>query len=428
MEVFRREGRDLILVDTSGRHKQQEALFEEMRAVAAAVNPDLVVFVMDGSIGQAAQEQAQAFRESVAVGGIIMTKMDGHAKGGGALSAVAATQSPILFIGTGEHMDQFEPFDSRVGLSRVSGPVLLSTLDHQAHHLTGGVAVRLGPRSDSPCCRSKGCAAREPLPAQSFVGKLLNMGDIKGLVERINEVVPEDMQPEMMDKLLEGNFTLRMMREQYVSMLKLGPMSQVVGMIPGLGGLASAANDQMGSARIKKFMVIMDSMTAKELDCSDAKVLMQDSRIIRVARGSGVHPQHVVEMIEEFKRISAMMKSVKASPGCRRLCTAPRAHRPANQPTLLFSAGPQVVEEGRPQHAPDAAAGEQVCGDDAAQLAAGHGGCRGPAEPDEADAGELSLLLPCCFPLAYDSSYLAETRPKDASEDDGWNEGNDGMM
>lgn len=101
VEKFRESGMDMIIVDTSGRHKQQEALFEEMRQVAAAVTPDAVIFVMDGSIGQAAFDQAKAFKDAVEVGQVIITKLDGHAKGGGALSAVSATQSPITFIGTG---------------------------------------------------------------------------------------------------------------------------------------------------------------------------------------------------------------------------------------------------------------------------------------------------------------------------------------
>ncbi|GBF94810.1 signal recognition particle 54 kDa [Raphidocelis subcapitata] len=108
VELFRREGRDLIIVDTSGRHKQEAALFEEMRQVAEAVKPDLAVFVMDGSIGQAAFDQAKAFKESVEVGAVIVTKLDGHAKGGGALSAVAATKSPVIFYGTGRgHQEVF---------------------------------------------------------------------------------------------------------------------------------------------------------------------------------------------------------------------------------------------------------------------------------------------------------------------------------
>ncbi|KAJ6302997.1 hypothetical protein OIU77_016977 [Salix suchowensis] len=110
VERFKKENCDLIIVDTSGRHKQEAALFEEMRQVSEAAKPDLIIFVMDSSIGQAAFDQAQAFKQSVAVGAVIITKMDGHAKGGGALSAVAATKSPVIFIGTGEHMDEFEVF------------------------------------------------------------------------------------------------------------------------------------------------------------------------------------------------------------------------------------------------------------------------------------------------------------------------------
>jgi signal recognition particle GTPase len=101
VEKFKKEGMDLIIVDTSGRHKQEQSLFDEMQAIVEAVKPDEIVFVMDSSIGQAAVDQAEAFKKAVKVGSVIMTKLDGHAKGGGALSAVAATQSPIVFIGTG---------------------------------------------------------------------------------------------------------------------------------------------------------------------------------------------------------------------------------------------------------------------------------------------------------------------------------------
>nr|GMD19665.1 signal recognition particle 54 kDa protein 2 [Ipomoea batatas] len=126
VERFKKENCDLIIVDTSGRHKQEAALFEEMRQVSEATKPDLVIFVMDSSIGQAAFDQAQAFKQSVAVGAVIVTKMDGHAKGGGALSAVAATKSPVIFIGTGEHMDEFEVFDVKPFVSRLLGLCLLS--------------------------------------------------------------------------------------------------------------------------------------------------------------------------------------------------------------------------------------------------------------------------------------------------------------
>ena len=118
---FKSEKYELIIVDTSGRHKQESALFEEMQEVARVVEPDDVVFVMDSSIGQAAKDQAKAFRDAVKVGSVIITKLDGHAKGGGALSAVAATKSPIIFVGTGEHIDDFELFNTKSFVSRLLG-------------------------------------------------------------------------------------------------------------------------------------------------------------------------------------------------------------------------------------------------------------------------------------------------------------------
>lgn len=110
MEEFKKNNFEIIIVDTSGRHKQESALFDEMKQVAAAVKPDEIIFVMDSSIGQACYDQATAFRKAVNVGSVIITKLDGHAKGGGALSAVAATESPVIFIGSGEHFEDFEEF------------------------------------------------------------------------------------------------------------------------------------------------------------------------------------------------------------------------------------------------------------------------------------------------------------------------------
>lgn len=121
VDMFKREGFEMIIVDTSGRHKQEESLFEEMLAVANAVNPDNIIFVMDATIGQACEAQAKAFKDKVDIGSVIITKLDGHAKGGGALSAVAATQSPIIFIGTGEHIDDLEPFKTKPFVSKLLG-------------------------------------------------------------------------------------------------------------------------------------------------------------------------------------------------------------------------------------------------------------------------------------------------------------------
>ncbi|KAF3795349.1 Signal recognition particle protein 2 [Nymphaea thermarum] len=283
VERFKKENCDLIIVDTSGRHKQEAALFEEMRQVSEATKPDLVIFVMDSSIGQAAFDQAQAFKQSVAVGAVIVTKMDGHAKGGGALSAVkrvhfviltycahmvdnthtlpfsvAATKSPVIFIGTGEHMDEFEVFD-----------------------------------------------------VKPFVSRLLGMGDWSGFMDKIHEVVPMDQQPELLQKLTEGNFTLRIMYEQFQNILKMGPIGQVFSMIPGFSAeLMPKGREKESQARIKRFMTMMDSMTNEELDSTNPK-LMNESRMLRIARGSGRNIREVMDMLEEYKRLAKIWSKMK---------------------------------------------------------------------------------------------------------------------
>merc|ERR1719424_2636087 len=201
--LFRKEKYDLIIVDTSGRHKQESALFEEMKQVEEVCNPDDTVFIMDSHIGQACFEQAKAFRECVTIGSVIVTKLDGHAKGGGALSAVAATGSPIIFLGQGEHFEDFSTF--------------------------------------------------EP---QSFVSRLLGMGDLKGLFQTITEAMPLDKQPELLNKISKGKFSIRDLYEQFQNLQKMGPMAQ---MMP-------KGAEEEGVKRIKRFMVMMDSCTDAELD------------------------------------------------------------------------------------------------------------------------------------------------------------------
>ncbi|RLM93800.1 signal recognition particle 54 kDa protein 2-like [Panicum miliaceum] len=250
VDRFRKEKCDLIIVDTSGRHKQEAALFEEMRQVSEATKPNLVIFVMDGSIGQAAFDQAQAFKQSASVGAVIVTKMDGHAKGGGALSAVAATRSPVIFIGTGEHIPDFEVFD-----------------------------------------------------VKPFVSRLLGMGDLSGLMDKIQDVMPAD---ELVPKLTEGAFTLRLLYEMFQNLQNMGPLGQLFSMIPGLSSqFIEKGKEKEGQAKIKRYMTIMDSMTQKELDNTNPK-LMNESRINRIARGSGRLVKEVVDMLEEHKRIAKM--------------------------------------------------------------------------------------------------------------------------
>jgi len=251
VELFRKEKYDLIIVDTSGRHKQEKALFDEMEQVAEAVQPNDVVFVMDSHIGQACYDQAKAFREVVNVGSVIVTKLDGHAKGGGALSAVAATNSPIIFLGTGEHFDEFQTFDP-----------------------------------------------------SSFVSRLLGMGDLKGLFQTITEAMPLDKQPELLNKISKGKFSLRDLYEQFQNLQKMGPMGQIMQMIPGMAQLMPAGAEKEGVKRIKRFMIMMDSLTDPEMDCA---VQMSDSRKIRVAKGSGSSHLEVAQLLDEYKRMEKMV-------------------------------------------------------------------------------------------------------------------------
>ncbi|CAH1790972.1 unnamed protein product [Owenia fusiformis] len=259
VEKFKDEGFEIIIVDTSGRHKQEDSLFEEMLQVSNVTSPDNTVFVMDASIGQACENQAKAFKEKVDVASVIITKLDGHAKGGGALSAVAATRSPVIFIGTGEHIDDFEPFK-----------------------------------------------------VQPFVSKLLGMGDIEGLIDKVNELKLDDNE-ELMKKLRHGQFTLRDMYEQFQNIMKMGPFSQIMGMIPGFSSdFMTKGNEQESMSRLKKLMTIMDSMNDQELDSSEGAKLFsrQTGRIARVARGAGVSQREVQELLAQYSKFAQMVKKM----------------------------------------------------------------------------------------------------------------------
>eukprot|EP01006_Ploeotia_vitrea_P045444 TRINITY_DN66942_c11_g1_i1.p1 TRINITY_DN66942_c11_g1~~TRINITY_DN66942_c11_g1_i1.p1 ORF type:complete len:521 (+),score=259.78 TRINITY_DN66942_c11_g1_i1:51-1565(+) len=264
---FRDQRFEIIIVDTSGRHKQEAALFEEMQQVAHVTQPDDVIFVMDSTIGQAARGQAEAFHESVDVGSVIITKLDGHAKGGGALTAVAATQSPIVFVGTGEHMDQFEPFN-----------------------------------------------------AKSFVSRLLGMGDISGLISMFEEekVFDHAKQKALYTKIVSGSgaFTFRDMREQFEQLMNMGSLSKIMGMIPGIGQMMQGKEQEEQSVqRIKRFMTIMDSMTQEELDGDDKVFNQQPSRMVRIARGSGSSMRQVQELMMTFKPFKKFTSNMKGMGG-----------------------------------------------------------------------------------------------------------------
>ncbi|KAF2769728.1 signal recognition particle protein [Teratosphaeria nubilosa] len=256
VEKFKKEKFEVIIVDTSGRHHQEDALFSEMVEIQDAVQPHQTVMVLDASIGQAAEQQSRAFKQTADFGAIIITKTDGAAAGGGAISAVAATHTPIVFIGTGEHLLDLERFNP-----------------------------------------------------ESFVSKLLGMGDMQGLVEHVQSMKLD--QKETMKNITEGKFSIRDLRDQLSNIMKMGPLSKMAGMIPGLSNMMGNMDDEEGGQKLKRMIYICDSMTQKELD-SDGKIFVeQPTRMTRVAGGSGTSVREVEELLTQQRMMAGMAKKMK---------------------------------------------------------------------------------------------------------------------
>ena len=262
VEQFKKEHLELIVVDTAGRHRKEEALMEEMRQIAKAIGPDEIMLVVDGTIGQQATEQAAAFKAATDIGSILITKLDGTAKGGGALSAVAATEAPIKFIGVGEHLDDLEPF----------------------------------------------------VP-ERFVARLLGMGDIETLLKRIEETAKaEEVKPADMKAILAGKLTLQDVYSQLEMMGKMGPLKKLMQMIPGLGVAIPEEQMRVGEEKLKRFKVIMRSMTPEELE--NPKVL-NASRIRRIARGSGTGETDVKELLKQYELVKKLIKKMIKGRGAK---------------------------------------------------------------------------------------------------------------
>ncbi|KAG9193411.1 signal recognition particle protein [Alternaria panax] len=256
VEKFKKERFEIIIVDTSGRHRQEKDLFDEMVQIQNAVTPDQTIMVLDGTIGQAAESQARAFKEAADFGAIVITKTDGAAAGGGAISAVAATHTPIVFLGNGEHMLDLERF-----------------------------------------------------APQAFVSKLLGMGDVQGLVEHVQSLKLD--QKDTMKHITQGIFTIKDLRDQLSNIMKMGPLSKMAGMIPGLSSMMGGMDDEEGGTKLKRMIYICDSMTEKELE-SDGKMFVdQPTRMTRIARGSGTSVREVEELLTQHRMMAGMAKKMK---------------------------------------------------------------------------------------------------------------------
>jgi signal recognition particle subunit SRP54 len=243
---------DIIIIDTAGRHKEERDLLDEMEQISKVVEPDEVILVIDGTIGQQAREQALAFSKTTEIGSIIITKLDGSAKGGGALSAVSEIGAPIKFIGTGEKIEDLEVFDP-----------------------------------------------------ERFISRLLGMGDIKALIERAEEIAEEDLDMDAMDAMLSGKFTLKDMYSQFEMMNKMGPMQQVMNMLPGMGGKLPKNASQVTEEKLTKYKIMMDSMTEQELTHPE---VIKQSRVKRIARGSGMRNEDVKELLKYYQVTKKAMK------------------------------------------------------------------------------------------------------------------------
>lgn len=248
------DGYDIVIIDTAGRHKDEKGLIEEMKTLEKTIKPDEVVLVIDGTIGQQAMAQAEAFHKATPIGSVFVAKLDGSARGGGALSAVAAIGAPITFIGTGEKIDDIEAF--------------------------------------SP---------------SRFVGRLLGMGDLESLIEKVREAevkVPE----KKVRAFLSGRFTLTDMYEQFEAMKGLGPFKRIMGMIPGFTYNVPDGMMEVAEGRLEKWRVIIQSMTPEE---REKPKTLNSSRIRRVARGSGTSEREVKELLKTYSTMRKMMKTVR---------------------------------------------------------------------------------------------------------------------
>jgi signal recognition particle subunit SRP54 len=246
--------KDLVIVDTSGRHKEEKDLIKEMKTLEKKIKPDEVMLVIDGTIGQQALLQAKAFHEATPIGAILVTKLDGSARGGGALSAVAATGAPIKFIGTGEKTEDIEPF----------------------------------------------------IPSR-FVGRLLGMGDLETLLEKVRDA--EIKVPEKKAKaILSGKFTLTDMYEQFEAFKSMGPFRKVLKMLPGMSYDLPEDKLNMAEANLEKWRVLIQSMRPEE---KENPKLFNSSRIRRVARGSGTAEKDVKDLLKQYVMMRKMMKMFK---------------------------------------------------------------------------------------------------------------------
>ena len=245
-------GADTVILDTAGRLHVDEELMGQLGRIDKKCQPQQIYLVVDGMTGQDAVNSAKAFNEALELDGVIMTKLDGDARGGAIISVKQVTGVPVKFIGTGEHLDALEEFHP-----------------------------------------------------ERMAGRILGQGDIMSLVEKAHREFDQDEMLEQEERMKRGEFTLEDFKKQLLQMKKLGPMQKVMGMIPGMGGMKEAMDGMDPEEDMKRVFGIIDSMTAEERR-NPTKVIDQ-SRRRRIAAGSGVEPHEVNDLVKQFDVMASMM-------------------------------------------------------------------------------------------------------------------------
>ena len=254
LKYFENSNLDIVLIDTAGRHKEEKDLLDEMTQISNVSNPDLALLVIDGTIGQQCFSQAEAFNKIVPVGGIVITKLDSSAKGGGALAASAATGAQVMYVGTGERIDDLEQF--------------------------------------SPT---------------RFVGRLLGMGDVQAVLDLAKRLENEADEVRL-KRISSGKMNMEDFYYQLEEVTKVGSLQNLMETMPGLSGMVKEDQLEQMEKRVDRWRYIIQSMNTEEKADPD---LLNSSRIKRIARGSGWPEHEVKELLKNYKNSKTMMKASK---------------------------------------------------------------------------------------------------------------------
>jgi signal recognition particle subunit SRP54 len=264
-EALKKAREDILIFDSAGRDALDNELARELKELGKTIKPDEVLLVIPADIGQAARKQAEEFNKLVGITGLVVTKLDGTAKGGGALSSASVSEAKIKFIGIGEKSEDFEQYDP-----------------------------------------------------QRFVSRLIGYGDIQGLLEKAKEA---GIDKKSAEHIMSGKFTMNDFYEQIKSMQKIGPLNKIAEMIPGVSGMKIPKDMlEVQEEKMKKWRFIIDSMTPPEREEPD---MIKQARISRIAKGSGTKPEDVRSLLKYYKQVKKIIrmtgggKSLKRGPLAR---------------------------------------------------------------------------------------------------------------